>query len=195
VSSSHEIRAYFTAAVPQFPVPDVVQTAEYYRDVLGFHVAGDWDGERVHQDPTRPAVFGIVERDVVRDCNGLILAFGEAVRGRISPPSRPGPARGISRTPSPPREGQSGPPTAPPRPPLRLEDRASGQERQRSVGPQCREALAPDVPGGIRHGPSAPRGALSETRPSEARRPGPPPDSPVPPRRPALAAADRPVPA
>lgn|SRR5574341_1929810 len=118
----------FEGAVPQFTVPDVVRTAEYYRDVLGFHIAGYW-GE--------PPVFAIVWRDkvelffnradqsevrtgraqgaydaylriiggealakelralgadilegpvvrvygqrelVVRDCNGLILAFGE----------------------------------------------------------------------------------------------------------------------
>ena len=119
----------FTAAVPQFTVPDVVKTAEYYRDVLGFQIAGYW------ADPPK---FAIVWRDevevffnqansnevrtgradgaydmylrvtgvntlagelrsrgadivegpelriygqrelVVRDCNGLILAFGEA---------------------------------------------------------------------------------------------------------------------
>jgi catechol 2,3-dioxygenase-like lactoylglutathione lyase family enzyme len=118
----------FEGAVPQFTAPDVVQTAEYYRDVLGFNIAGYW-GE--------PPVFAIVGRDkvelffnragqsevrtgraegaydayfhivgvealaaelrasgadilegpvvrvygqrelVVRDCNGLVLAFGE----------------------------------------------------------------------------------------------------------------------
>lgn len=128
----------FDAAVPQFTVRDVVQTAEYYRDVLGFEIDGYWDGEREHLDARRPAFFGIVRRDqvrlhfnradgtpgrtgraegaydvyfhvtgvdalgaelrrrgatvlegpddrvyeqrelVVRDCNGLILAFGEA---------------------------------------------------------------------------------------------------------------------
>lgn len=119
------------AATPQFTVPDVVRTAEYYRDVLGFDIAGYW-GE--------PPEFAIVSRDlvelffnradqaevrtgraagaydayirvvavddlaaelrthgaeilegpedrvygqrelVIRDCNGLILAFGEEVR-------------------------------------------------------------------------------------------------------------------
>lgn len=119
----------FQSVVPQFTVPDVVRTAEYYRDVLGFRIAGYW------QDPP---VFAIVGRDgvevffnqaegsevrtgrtqgaydayihvtgvdalagelrgrgaaildgpetrvygqrelVVRDCNGLVLAFGEA---------------------------------------------------------------------------------------------------------------------
>jgi uncharacterized glyoxalase superfamily protein PhnB len=132
----NEIR--FRAAVPQFAVPDVVRTAEYYRDVLGFEIAGYWDGERVTEAPsTPPPVFVIVQRDdvhfhfsraegdegrtagadgsyaayihitgvdalaaelrargaeildepedrvygqrelVIRDCNGLVLAFGE----------------------------------------------------------------------------------------------------------------------
>lgn len=129
----------FEAAVPQFTVPDVVQTAEYYRDVLGFQIAGYWDGERASFATDPPPVFGIVRRDdvqvffsradhsqvrtgrsegaydaylrvtgvdalaeelhgrgaeiidgpddrvygqrelVVRDCNGLIVAFGEAI--------------------------------------------------------------------------------------------------------------------
>jgi len=56
----------FASAVPQFTVPDVVRTSEYYRDVLGFEIAGYWDGERVHQNPGAPAVFGIVKRDEVR---------------------------------------------------------------------------------------------------------------------------------
>lgn len=56
----------FDAAVPQFTVPDVVQTAEYYRDVLGFEIAGYWDGEQAHHGTDRPAVFGIVKRDQVR---------------------------------------------------------------------------------------------------------------------------------
>jgi uncharacterized glyoxalase superfamily protein PhnB len=113
-----------------------VQTAEYYRDVLGFQTAGYWDGERANSTPDDPPVFAIVRRDqvqlffnradqpagtgraqgsydaylrvvgidalaeelrghganildgptdrvygqrelVVRDCNGLVLAFGE----------------------------------------------------------------------------------------------------------------------
>lgn len=126
----HATSTRFTAAVPQFTVPDVVATAEYYRDVLGFQIAGYW---------AEPPMFAIVWRDeveiffnkantsevrtgraegaydmylrvtgvnalagelhgrgaeiiegpelrvygqrelVVRDCNGLILAFGEAV--------------------------------------------------------------------------------------------------------------------
>jgi hypothetical protein len=123
-----ERKIRFEAAVPQFTVPDVVRTAEYYRDVLGFQILGYW---------RTPPVFAIVRRDtvevffnranqsqvrtgraegaydayfhvagvealaaelrsrgaeiidgptareyeqlelVVRDCNGLILAFGE----------------------------------------------------------------------------------------------------------------------
>jgi catechol 2,3-dioxygenase-like lactoylglutathione lyase family enzyme len=125
----------FDAAVPQFTVPDVVRTAEYYRDVLDFEIAGYWG---------TPPVFAIVRRDrvqlffnqadqsqvrtgrtegaydayfhvvgvealaaelrtrgadilegpevrvyeqlelVIRDCNGLVLAFGEDVSGRAT---------------------------------------------------------------------------------------------------------------
>lgn len=124
------------AAVPQFTVPDLVRTAEYYRDVLGFRIADYWDGERTTSAPAVPPVFAVVWRDdveiffnlatgpvkrerapgaydvyvrvtgidalaeelahrgadivdgpsdrvygqrevVVRDCNGLVLAFGE----------------------------------------------------------------------------------------------------------------------
>lgn len=134
---------HFASAAPQFRVPDVIRTAES-RDVLGFEIAGYWDGEQVHHDPGRPAHFGIVQRDqvrlhfnradpsevrtgrpdgaydayfnvtgvdrlaaellgrgahildgpddrvyqqrelVVRDCNGLVLAFGEDTRGRYA---------------------------------------------------------------------------------------------------------------
>jgi catechol 2,3-dioxygenase-like lactoylglutathione lyase family enzyme len=134
------MKVRFEAAVPQFTVPDVVGTAEYYRDVLGFEIAGYWDGERAGFETDPPPVFGIVRRDrvqlffnradtdsvrpgrgddaydayfrvsgldtlyaelrgrgaeivdgpgeriygqrelVVRDCNGLVLAFGESMR-------------------------------------------------------------------------------------------------------------------
>ena len=127
----------FEAAIPQFTVSNVAQTAEYYRDVLGFQIVSYWDGERAGLAIDPPPVFGIVRRDeiqvffnradqsdvrtgradgaydaylrvtgvdalaaelrargadiidgpkdrmygqrevVVRDCNGLILAFGE----------------------------------------------------------------------------------------------------------------------
>lgn len=46
----------FRSAVPQFTVPDVVQTAEYYRDVLGFQLDGYFGS---------PPVFAIVWRDRV----------------------------------------------------------------------------------------------------------------------------------
>ena len=53
------------AAVPQFTVPDLVRTVEYYRDVLGFQVGGWWDGEQMSDVPRDP-VFAIVWRDRVR---------------------------------------------------------------------------------------------------------------------------------
>ena len=56
----------FIAAVPQFTVPDLVRTVEYYRDVLGFVVHGYWDGERVRSEPDPPPVFAIVSRDKVQ---------------------------------------------------------------------------------------------------------------------------------
>jgi catechol 2,3-dioxygenase-like lactoylglutathione lyase family enzyme len=134
------MKVRFEAAVPQFTVPDVVRTAEYYRDVLGFEITGYWNGERAGLETDPPSVFGIVCRDriqvffnradgdsvrsgraegaydvylrvggldalyaelrargaeivdgpeeriygrrelVVRDCNGLVLAFGESIR-------------------------------------------------------------------------------------------------------------------
>ena len=134
----------FMAAVPQFAVADLVRTTEYYRDVLGFQIAGYWDGERVSLVPDTSPVFAIVWRDqvqvffnradrsnvrmvraedapdlylritgidaladelrargadiidgpedrtygqrelVVKDCNGLILCFGEDTSGRAT---------------------------------------------------------------------------------------------------------------
>jgi catechol 2,3-dioxygenase-like lactoylglutathione lyase family enzyme len=56
----------FIAAVPQFTVPDVVQTAEYYRNVLGFQIAGYWNGERVSFATDPPPVFAIVWRDQIQ---------------------------------------------------------------------------------------------------------------------------------
>lgn len=56
----------FIAAVPQFSVADLVRTAEYYRDVPGFQIAGYWDGERVSLEPENPPVFAIVWRDQVQ---------------------------------------------------------------------------------------------------------------------------------
>ena len=56
----------FKGVVPQFTVPDVIRTAEYYRDLFGFQIAGYWDGESVSLTPTTPPVFGIVWRDEVQ---------------------------------------------------------------------------------------------------------------------------------
>lgn len=56
----------FAAAVPQFTVPDLVQTAEYYRDVLGFQIASYWDGESVRSKPEPPPLFAILRRDQVQ---------------------------------------------------------------------------------------------------------------------------------
>ena len=124
------------AVAPQFTVPDVVRTAEHYRDVLGFRIADYWGA---------PPTFAIVWRDaveiflnqadgspprsgrargaydmylrvagvarlaeelrgrgaeivegparrvydqlelVVRDCNGLVLCFGEPVPAGSAP--------------------------------------------------------------------------------------------------------------
>lgn len=66
MSQTNATTIRFDAAIPQFTVPDVVRTAEYYRDVLGFQIAGYWDGEQVSLDPDTPPVFGIVCRDSVR---------------------------------------------------------------------------------------------------------------------------------
>jgi predicted enzyme related to lactoylglutathione lyase len=51
---------------PQFTVPDVVATAEYYRDVWGFSIEGYW---------MDPPVFTIIERD------GLRMHFNKATPG------------------------------------------------------------------------------------------------------------------
>ena len=56
----------FVAAVPQFAALDLVRTAEYYRDVFGFQIAGYWDGESVSLAPETPPVFAIVWRDQVQ---------------------------------------------------------------------------------------------------------------------------------
>jgi hypothetical protein len=49
------MKVRFEAAVPQFTVPDVVRTAEYYRDVLEFEIAGYWNGERAGLETDPPA--------------------------------------------------------------------------------------------------------------------------------------------
>jgi len=56
----------FVAAVPQFAALDLVRAAEYYRDVLGFQIAGYWDGENVSLAPETPPDFAIEWRDQVQ---------------------------------------------------------------------------------------------------------------------------------
>ncbi len=51
---------------PQLIVPDVVQTAQYYRDVLGFNIIGYF---------MDPPVYAMVERD------GFQIHFGKADNG------------------------------------------------------------------------------------------------------------------
>ena len=91
MSQIRATRIRLAAAIPQFTVPDLVCTAEYYRDILGFQIAGYWDGERVSLDTDAPPVFLVDgpedrvygQRElVIRDCNGLILAFGEETSQR-----------------------------------------------------------------------------------------------------------------
>ena len=56
----------FKAVSPQFTVPDLVQTANYCRDVLGFQISSFWDGERAVTNPSRPVYFAILCRDRVQ---------------------------------------------------------------------------------------------------------------------------------
>ena len=56
----------FEGAVPQFTVRDLVRTTEYYRDVLGFQIAGYWNGESVSPIGDASCVFAIVWRDHVQ---------------------------------------------------------------------------------------------------------------------------------
>jgi uncharacterized glyoxalase superfamily protein PhnB len=53
---------------PQFTVPDVVATAEYYRDVWGFTIDGYW---------MDPPVFAIIEHD------GFRMFFNKATPGTV----------------------------------------------------------------------------------------------------------------
>ena len=53
----------FKSAAPQFVVPDVVETAEFYRDELGFTILGYF---------ADPPVFAMVARD------GVEMHFGKA---------------------------------------------------------------------------------------------------------------------
>src|SRR5437868_15498622 len=58
----------FYAIAPTFVVPDVVRTAEHYRDVLGFEVLGYF---------MDPPVFAIVRR------GGAEIHFGRSDAGRV----------------------------------------------------------------------------------------------------------------
>ena len=66
MTTSTSPAATIRSIVPQFTVPDVVATAEYYRDVLGFNLLGLW---------MDPPVFGMVERD------GFEIFFNKARTG------------------------------------------------------------------------------------------------------------------
>jgi len=57
---------------PHFVVPDVVASAEHYRDVLGFKIMGYW---------LDPPVFAIVARDNVE------IQFGKSDNGALPSPN------------------------------------------------------------------------------------------------------------
>jgi len=57
---------------PHFVVPDVVASAEHYRDVLGFKIMGYW---------LDPPVFAIVARDEVE------IQFGKSDNGALPSPN------------------------------------------------------------------------------------------------------------
>jgi len=57
---------------PHFVVPDVVASAEYYRDVLGFKILGYW---------LDPPVFAIVAR------NDIEIQFGKSDSGNVPSPN------------------------------------------------------------------------------------------------------------
>ena len=66
-------RARFRSVNPQFGVRDVVEAAEYYRDVFGFKILGYfWD----------PPVFAMVGRDDV------VIQFGKIDHGKTVAPNK-----------------------------------------------------------------------------------------------------------
>ncbi len=66
-------KARFQQINPHFVVRDVVEAAEYYRDVFGFKILGYyWD----------PPVFAVVGRDDV------VIQFGRIDRGQTVAPNR-----------------------------------------------------------------------------------------------------------
>ena len=64
-----ESRALLKSVAPQLVVEDVVATAEYYRDVLGFEINGYW---------AQPPVYAIVSR------GGVEIHFGRAEQNGTS---------------------------------------------------------------------------------------------------------------
>jgi len=58
----------FYGLAPQFVVPDVVRSAEYYRDKFGFEILGYF---------LEPPVFAIVRRD------GAEIHFGKSDKGEV----------------------------------------------------------------------------------------------------------------
>jgi predicted enzyme related to lactoylglutathione lyase len=61
--------------IPQFTVADIVRTAEYYRDVYGFTIAGYWSD---------PPVFAIVERDGIEIFFSLAAKDTQPRTGRVA---------------------------------------------------------------------------------------------------------------
>jgi|SRR4051794_39243920 catechol 2,3-dioxygenase-like lactoylglutathione lyase family enzyme len=64
-----ENRCEFFRLAPQFVVPDVVRSAEYYRDKFGFEILGYF---------LDPPVFAIVLRD------GAEIHFGKSDKGEVN---------------------------------------------------------------------------------------------------------------
>ena len=67
--------AEFSGIAPQFVVPDVISTAEYYRDKLGFEILGYF---------LEPPVFAMVRRALAElhfgKSDGSVTHFNESVR-------------------------------------------------------------------------------------------------------------------
>jgi catechol 2,3-dioxygenase-like lactoylglutathione lyase family enzyme len=61
-------KAIFTGIAPQFVVPDIVATAEFYRDKLGFEILGYF---------AEPPVYAMVKRDNAE------IHFGKSDNGQI----------------------------------------------------------------------------------------------------------------
>lgn len=67
---AEENKIKLRAIAPQFVVEDVVKTAEFYRDKLGFNILGYF---------ADPPVYAMVERD------GIEFHFGKPDKGSIQP--------------------------------------------------------------------------------------------------------------